>query len=36
MRPFVEINQALATDSPGGAPPDESLDRAKRAIALDE
>jgi 2-polyprenyl-6-methoxyphenol hydroxylase-like FAD-dependent oxidoreductase len=36
MRPFVEINQALATDSPDRPPPDESLDRAKRAIALDE
>jgi 2-polyprenyl-6-methoxyphenol hydroxylase-like FAD-dependent oxidoreductase len=36
MRPFVDINQALATDNPEGRPADDALDRAKRAIVLDE
>ncbi|WP_149184890.1 FAD-dependent monooxygenase [Streptomyces sp. TRM49041] len=35
MRPFVELNQALATENPDGPAPEESVDRAKNAIALD-
>ncbi|MFF2810743.1 FAD-dependent monooxygenase [Streptomyces sp. NPDC058000] len=35
LRPFVELNQALATENPGGAAPEESLERAKNAIPLD-
>ncbi|GAA4724850.1 FAD-dependent monooxygenase [Phytohabitans rumicis] len=34
MRPFVDLNQALATENPGGPASDESIDRAKQAIAL--
>lgn len=34
MRPFVELNQALATENPGGPPSEESLDRAKNAVSL--
>ncbi|MEO3923495.1 FAD-dependent monooxygenase [Micromonosporaceae bacterium B7E4] len=35
MRPFVLLNQALATENPGGPAAEESIDRAKRAITLD-
>lgn len=35
MRPFVELNQALATENPGGPASEESVERAKDAIALD-
>ncbi|GIG89553.1 FAD-dependent monooxygenase [Plantactinospora endophytica] len=35
MRPFVRLNQALATENPGGPAAGESIDRAKRAISLD-
>ncbi|MEU4424702.1 FAD-dependent monooxygenase [Actinoplanes sp. NPDC024001] len=35
MRPFVAANQALATENPGGPAPEESVERAKRAISLD-
>ncbi|MEU1423652.1 FAD-dependent monooxygenase [Kitasatospora sp. NPDC005751] len=35
MRPFVALNQALATENPGGPPAEESVERAKHAIALD-
>ncbi|MEV3992071.1 FAD-dependent monooxygenase [Streptomyces sp. NPDC049837] len=35
MRPFVAANQALATENPGGPASEESLTRAKNAIALD-
>ncbi|MER7281072.1 FAD-dependent monooxygenase [Dactylosporangium sp. NPDC000244] len=34
MRPFVELNQALATENPGGPAAPESIDRAKVAITL--
>jgi hypothetical protein len=34
MRPFVELNQALALENPGGPPADESVERAKNAISL--
>jgi len=34
MRPFVELNQALATENPGGPPSPESAERAKYAITL--
>jgi 2-polyprenyl-6-methoxyphenol hydroxylase-like FAD-dependent oxidoreductase len=34
MRPFVELNQALATENPGGPPSPESAERAKNAITL--
>ncbi|ROO84526.1 2-polyprenyl-6-methoxyphenol hydroxylase-like FAD-dependent oxidoreductase [Actinocorallia herbida] len=34
MRPFVEANQALALENPGGPAPEESVDKAKNAIAL--
>ena len=36
MRPFVALNQALATENPGRGGSEESGDRAKRAISLDE
>ncbi|XVS65426.1 FAD-dependent monooxygenase [Actinosynnema sp. CA-299493] len=36
MRPFVELNQALATENPAGPPAEESVDRAKHAISLDD
>ncbi|WP_455569505.1 FAD-dependent monooxygenase [Streptomyces violascens] len=35
LRPFVEANQALATENPGGPAGEESVERAKNAIALD-
>ncbi|MFC8920237.1 FAD-dependent monooxygenase [Streptomyces sp. NPDC057116] len=35
MRPFVTVNQALATENPGGPASEESVARAKNAIALD-
>lgn len=34
MRGFVTLNQALATENPGGPPSEESTDRAKVAIDL--
>ncbi|WP_101785989.1 FAD-dependent monooxygenase [Nonomuraea indica] len=34
MRPFVALNQALATENPGGPASEESLERAKNAITL--
>lgn len=34
MRPFVELNQALATENSGGPPSPESVERAKNAITL--
>jgi 2-polyprenyl-6-methoxyphenol hydroxylase-like FAD-dependent oxidoreductase len=34
MRPFVALNQALATENPGGPASEESLERAKFAISL--
>ncbi|MEV6639829.1 FAD-dependent monooxygenase [Amycolatopsis sp. NPDC051371] len=34
MRPFVELNQALATENPTGGPAEESTERAKNAIDL--
>ncbi|WP_331453138.1 FAD-dependent monooxygenase [Streptomyces sp. SS162] len=36
MRPFVAANQALATEAPGGPASEESMERAKSAIVLDE
>jgi 2-polyprenyl-6-methoxyphenol hydroxylase-like FAD-dependent oxidoreductase len=35
MREFVRLNQALATENPGGPAAPESIDRAKRSIDLD-
>ncbi|MFC4586237.1 FAD-dependent monooxygenase [Sphaerisporangium corydalis] len=35
MRPFAELNQALATENPGGPPAEESIEYAKTAISLD-
>ncbi|MGO4760099.1 hypothetical protein AB4212_67645, partial [Streptomyces sp. 2MCAF27] len=35
MRPFVAVNQALATENPGGPASEESVERAKDAISLD-
>ncbi|MFG2191389.1 FAD-dependent monooxygenase [Streptomyces sp. NPDC048639] len=35
LRPFVELNQALATENPGGMASEESIERAKNAISLD-
>ncbi|MEU1377452.1 FAD-dependent monooxygenase [Streptomyces triculaminicus] len=35
MRPFVDLNQALATANQGGMPSDEALEEAKNGIALD-
>lgn len=35
MRPFVTINQTLATENPGGPASEDSVNRAKRAISLD-
>ncbi|MFJ8434136.1 FAD-dependent monooxygenase [Kitasatospora sp. NPDC094019] len=35
MRPFVTLNQALATENPGGPAAEESVERAKNAIDLD-
>lgn len=36
MRPFVDLNQALATENPGGPASEASVGRAKNAIVLDE
>ncbi|MEU2085147.1 FAD-dependent monooxygenase [Streptomyces albus] len=36
MRPYVESNQALATENPGEGPSEESLERAKNALVLGE
>lgn len=35
MRPFVELNQALATENPGGPASEAAVQRAKNAFALD-
>lgn len=35
MRPFVTLNQALATENPGGPASEESVARAKNALSLD-
>ena len=35
MRPFVTLNQALATENPGGPATGESVEYAKNAISLD-
>jgi 2-polyprenyl-6-methoxyphenol hydroxylase-like FAD-dependent oxidoreductase len=35
MREFVRLNQALATENPGGPAAAESIDHAKGAIDLD-
>ncbi|CAM5375701.1 FAD-dependent monooxygenase [Streptomyces tanashiensis] len=35
MRPFVALNQALATENPGGPASEESVERAKNALSLD-
>jgi 2-polyprenyl-6-methoxyphenol hydroxylase-like FAD-dependent oxidoreductase len=35
MRPFAALNQALATENPGGPASEESLELAKNAIVLD-
>lgn len=35
LRPFVELNQALATENPSGPPSEESVERAKFAVSLD-
>ncbi|MFF7176927.1 FAD-dependent monooxygenase [Streptomyces sp. NPDC008121] len=35
MRPFVTLNQALATENPGGPASEESVARAKNALCLD-
>ncbi|MEV0677580.1 FAD-dependent monooxygenase [Actinosynnema sp. NPDC050436] len=35
MRPFVAVNQALATENPGQGASEESMERAKHAISLD-
>ncbi|MFH8366191.1 FAD-dependent monooxygenase [Streptomyces sp. NPDC018031] len=35
LRPFVALNQALATENPGGPAAEESVDRAKNALSLD-
>lgn len=34
MRPFVALNQALATENPGGPASEESVARAKNAVVL--
>ncbi|MEV7093607.1 FAD-dependent monooxygenase [Amycolatopsis sp. NPDC051045] len=34
LRPFVALNQALATENPGGPASEESVERAKNAISL--
>jgi 2-polyprenyl-6-methoxyphenol hydroxylase-like FAD-dependent oxidoreductase len=34
MRPFVAVNQALATENPGGPASEASVERAKSAISL--
>lgn len=35
MRPFVTLNQALATENPGGPASEESVAHAKNALSLD-
>ncbi|MER7400301.1 FAD-dependent monooxygenase [Streptomyces sp. NPDC000151] len=35
LRPFVTRNQALATENPAGPAPEESIEAAKNALALD-
>ncbi|MCZ1005738.1 FAD-dependent monooxygenase [Streptomyces lydicus] len=35
LRPFVALNQALATENPGGMASEESSERAKNAFSLD-
>lgn len=35
MRPFVTLNQALATENPGGPASEASLEHAKNAVSLD-
>ncbi|MER7752197.1 FAD-dependent monooxygenase [Kitasatospora sp. NPDC097643] len=35
LRPFVALNQALATENPGGPAAEASVERAKNAISLD-
>ncbi|MFF8813221.1 FAD-dependent monooxygenase [Streptomyces pactum] len=35
LRPFVTLNQALATENPGNPAAEESVDRAKNALSLD-
>ncbi|GAA3185561.1 MULTISPECIES: FAD-dependent monooxygenase [Streptomyces] len=35
MRPFVTLNQALVKEISDGPPPEESMERAKNALALD-
>ncbi|MEV0276978.1 FAD-dependent monooxygenase [Streptomyces sp. NPDC050610] len=35
LRPYVELNQALATENPDGPPAEESAERAKNAFSLD-
>ncbi|MFF8381271.1 hypothetical protein ACF07V_34715 [Streptomyces sp. NPDC015661] len=35
MRPFVTLNQALATENPGGPASEESAAHAKNALSLD-
>lgn len=34
MRPYVTLNQALATENPSGPPSEESVENAKHAISL--
>ncbi|MFJ3309383.1 FAD-dependent monooxygenase [Streptomyces sp. NPDC086549] len=36
MRPFVTVNQALATENPGGPASEASVTHAKRALSLDD
>ncbi|MGW3469370.1 hypothetical protein ACWDKQ_13065 [Saccharopolyspora sp. NPDC000995] len=33
MRPFVALNQALATENPGGPASEKSVDRAKNGVS---
>ncbi|MBU8899027.1 FAD-dependent monooxygenase [Corallococcus sp. M34] len=35
LRPFIALNQALATENPGGRPSEASIARASHAICLD-
>ncbi|MET7848712.1 hypothetical protein ABZT48_10875 [Streptomyces avermitilis] len=35
MRPFVTLNQALATENPGGPASEASLAHPKNALSLD-
>jgi hypothetical protein len=36
MRPYVELNQALADPTREGPVPDDMMERAKRGIVLDD